>query len=126
MWLESADAIATTRSSETLSSFLHQRARWISKAGSYNDRFTQILAIVTFVTILLEWFLLVTGIFNPVFFLVLLTALLLKSVPDFLILRNTASRYHKSSLMRWFLPSQIIYAFYILFVSVTALAKVNR
>jgi cellulose synthase/poly-beta-1,6-N-acetylglucosamine synthase-like glycosyltransferase len=126
MWLESADAIATTRSAETLSSFLHQRARWISKAGSYSDRFTQVLAIVTFVTILLEWFLLIAGIFNPVFFLVLLTALLLKSVPDYLILRNTASRYHKSNLMKWFVPSQIIYAFYILFVSVTALTKGNR
>jgi len=126
MWLESADAIATTRSSETLSSFLHQRARWISKAGSYSDRFTQVLAIVTFVTILLEWFLLIAGIFNPVFLLVLLAAFLLKSVPDFLILRNTASRYHKSNLMKWFIPSQIIYAFYILFVSVTALTKGNR
>jgi cellulose synthase/poly-beta-1,6-N-acetylglucosamine synthase-like glycosyltransferase len=116
MWLESADAIAITRSSETLSSFLRQRARWISKAGSYSDRFTQVLAIVTFVTILLEWFLLIAGIFNPVFFLVLLTALLLKAVPDYLILRNTFKRYGKKSLLWLFFTSQIIYPVYVISV----------
>lgn len=123
MWLESADAIATTRTSVTFSSFLNQRVRWISKAGSYTDMFTRVLAIVTFVTILLEWFLLIAAIFNPVFFLVLLAAFIIKSVPDFLIVLNTASRYHKNSLMGWFLPSQILYAFYILLVSLTAIYK---
>lgn len=116
MWLESADAIATSRTSETLSAFLRQRARWISKAGSYSDRFTQVLAIVTFVTILLEWFLLIAGIFNPVFFLVLLAAFIFKAVPDYLILYNTTKRYNKKSLLRLFFPAQTIYPVYIISV----------
>jgi len=38
----------------------------------------------------------------------------LKSVPDFLVLSNTAARYGKKRLMRWFLPSQLIYPIYVL------------
>jgi cellulose synthase/poly-beta-1,6-N-acetylglucosamine synthase-like glycosyltransferase len=116
LWLESADAIATTRTSETLSSFLRQRARWISKAGSYSDRFTQVLAIVTFVTILLLWFLLAAGICKAEFLLILLVAFILKSVPDLLILSNTTSRYRGKSLMNIFIPAEVIYPLYIITV----------
>lgn len=111
LWLESPDALATSETSKTLSSFLQQRARWISKAGSYNDRYTQILAIVTFVTILLELFLLISVFFNPLFLIVLLAGFLLKSLPDFLILRNTTIRYKK----RTFYGSSFPDSLYILF-----------
>jgi poly-beta-1,6-N-acetyl-D-glucosamine synthase len=126
MWLESADATATTSTSEIISRFLRQRARWLSKAGSYSDSYTQVLAIVTFVTISFQLSILIAGFFEPVFLLIFLASLILKSIPDFLILLNTTSRYCKRSLMRWFLPSQIIYPLYILMVTVTALLKKNR
>jgi cellulose synthase/poly-beta-1,6-N-acetylglucosamine synthase-like glycosyltransferase len=116
MWLESPEAVVTTGSQGTIGSFIKQRTRWISKAGAYKDLFTRALAIVTFVTILLQWFLLIAGIFNPVLLLVLLAALLLKSVPDFLILRSTTQRYGRKSLMWLFLPSQIIYPVYVISV----------
>jgi poly-beta-1,6-N-acetyl-D-glucosamine synthase len=116
MWLESADVRVTTNTSETLCSFLRQRARWISKAGAYKDKNTRILGIVTFVTILLEVSLIIAGIFNPVFLWVLLAAFLLKSVPDYLILQNTAARYGRKSLMNLFIPGQLIYPFYVLAV----------
>ena len=38
----------------------------------------------------------------------------LKSIPDFLVLSNTTERYGKKNLMRWFLPSQVVYPFYVL------------
>jgi hypothetical protein len=47
---------------------------------------------------------------------------LLKSVPDFLILRNTTRRYGREPLMKWFLPSQIIYPFYVFSVALLAAA----
>jgi glycosyltransferase involved in cell wall biosynthesis len=116
LWLESENAVVTTRCSQVSGSFLNQRARWVSKSGAYNDRYTQMLAIITFVTILLEWFLLIAGIFNSVFLLVLLAVFLLKSLPDFLILRNTAIRYKKKKLLWFFLPGQLIYPFYVISV----------
>jgi biofilm PGA synthesis N-glycosyltransferase PgaC len=115
-WLESEDVVVTTKSPETVAFFLRQRARWISKAGAYKDIYTRTLAIVTFVTILLQLSLLVAGLFDPVFLLIFLAVMVIKSIPDFLILNNTTSRYGLKSLMRVFLPAQIIYAFYIISV----------
>jgi cellulose synthase/poly-beta-1,6-N-acetylglucosamine synthase-like glycosyltransferase len=126
MWLESNDALVTTSTSETWSSFISQRARWISKAGSYRDNFTILLAIVTFVTIIILPVLFVAGIFDPEFFLVFISALILKSVPDYLILRNTTSRYGRKKLMKWFIPSQFFYTYYIFWVVLRAAYNGNR
>ena len=40
LWLESTDAIVTTEASPTISSYLKQRKRWISKSKAYTDRNT--------------------------------------------------------------------------------------
>jgi biofilm PGA synthesis N-glycosyltransferase PgaC len=114
--LNSEDAIVTTASEKTIASFLKQRARWISKVGAYRDGFTQLVGIVTFVTILDLLFLLVAGFFNPQFFIIYGAALILKSIPDLLILFRTARMHKKISLLKWFLPSQIVYPFYVVAV----------
>lgn len=116
MWLESADASAATRGSLHLVSFLRQRGRWISKAGTYSDCYTRLLGIVTFVTILVQVLLFLWGFINPGFFKVFAVFTLLKSVPDFLILNNTTGRYGKKELLRWFVPSQLIYPLYVVSV----------
>jgi biofilm PGA synthesis N-glycosyltransferase PgaC len=116
MWLESQDAIVTTRSQESIKAFIKQRVRWISKAGAYKDTYTRVLAIVTFVTILLILSLLVTGVLNWTFLPVFSMAFILKSVPDYLILYNTAKRYNQKRLLRTFLPGQFLYPFYALAV----------
>lgn len=117
LWLESPDAKVTTSSSPSAITFLRQRNRWVSKWRAYYDRFTIFLGIVTIVTIILQVCMLVVVFFVPDLFLVFFLFLFLKILPDFLILRNTTLRYRKQSLLRWFLPSQIIYPFYVLFVA---------
>lgn len=124
MWLESSEATALTPASDNLSSFLRQRARWISKAGAYSDRFTRVLAIVTFVTISVQLLLFVIGLFYPLLLLVFAAYFTLKSIPDFLVLSNTAERYGKKSLLKWFLPSQLIYPFYVL--AIVPCSFINR
>ncbi len=114
MWLESTESKALTPASANLSSFLRQRGRWVSKAGAYSDRSTQMLAILTFVTISVQVLLFAGGLFNPGLMLLFAVYFVLKSVPDFLVLSNTAARYGKKRLMRWFLPSQLIYPIYVL------------
>lgn len=115
-WLESQEVMVTTQSQNTIGSFIKQRVRWTSKAGAYKDKYTRVLAIVTFITILLLWFLLVAGVFNRAFLPVLLVAFILKSLPDFLILQNTSFRYGRKNLLTIFLPGQIIYPVYVLSV----------
>jgi biofilm PGA synthesis N-glycosyltransferase PgaC len=116
MWLESQDAIVSTAVSETWRLFLKQRARWISKAGSYKDRDTVVLAIVTFVTILLQVILLVAGILSPFFLFIFLAGFVIKSIPDFLVLHNRTVNYKRKNLLWFFLPGQLIYPFYVLSV----------
>ena len=111
----------TTKLSGSPASFLRQRARWISKTGHYSDTSAIVLAIVTFVTILAQIAILIAGIFTPSILLIFAVFILMKSVPDFLILRNTASRYGRRSLLIWFLPSQLLYPFYVFAVVVYSL-----
>jgi biofilm PGA synthesis N-glycosyltransferase PgaC len=119
LWLESEDATVTTATSRTFSSFMRQRVRWISKTGAYTDRFTKIVAIVTLLTISLQISVLITGIINPLFLPVFLAVFLLKSIPDFIILSFTSSRYGKKGLMKWFFISQFVYPFYVIAVLVS-------
>ncbi|MFZ2340063.1 MAG: glycosyltransferase [Bacteroidales bacterium] len=116
LWLESADAEAATPGSVSLISFLRQRGRWISKAGYYIDPYTRQLEIVTFVTIFTQVLLFLYGFFNPGFLKVFAVYTLLKSIPDFLILHNTTGRYGRRKLLRWFVPSQLVYPLYVVSV----------
>jgi cellulose synthase/poly-beta-1,6-N-acetylglucosamine synthase-like glycosyltransferase len=126
LWLESAEASVTTPASDNLLSFLRQRGRWISKAGAYCDRFTKVLAIVTFVTISAQFLLLLAGLFSVVLLRVFAAYFVLKSIPDFLLLSDTAVRYGKQRLLRWFLPSQLIYPFYVLAIIPFSPAKSEK
>lgn len=116
LWLESLSALVKTFPSPSAKSFLKQRRRWISKSKAYTDKFSILLGIVTFVTILLEVSLLFAGLTDPAFIRVFLAIFLLKSIPDFLILLNTTRRYNRVELMKWFLPVQAVYPFYVLMV----------
>jgi len=116
LWLESNDALVTTGSSSSLLAFIKQRSRWISKSKAYSDRYTIILGIITFIAILSQilasiGFVLYRGVFWP-----FLLIIILKSVPDFLILKHTTTRHGNTNLMKWFLPVQLLYPFYVIIV----------
>lgn len=116
LWLESADAMITTESPITLRPFLKQRSRWLAKGRVYKDRYTIILGISTFLAVLLQIGFIIAWLITPALIWVLLSLIVLKSIPDLLILMNTTKRYHKRKLMWWFLPSQLLYPFYVLAV----------
>jgi poly-beta-1,6-N-acetyl-D-glucosamine synthase len=120
-WLESSEVMVTAASSPTIKPFFKQRKRWISKSTAYKDEFTICLGIVTFVTILLQASCMAGAIIYQTLIPVFLLIFLLKSIPDFLILWNTTVRYRRQELMIWFIPSQIIYPFYVLGVVIYSL-----
>jgi cellulose synthase/poly-beta-1,6-N-acetylglucosamine synthase-like glycosyltransferase len=116
LWLESPSATVKTVPSSSAISFLKQRRRWISKSKAYTDRFSILLGIVTFVTIFLQLSVLVAGLNNKLFLPVFLIIFVTKSIPDFLILFNTTRRYDRVELMKWFLPVELVYPFYVFLV----------
>jgi glycosyltransferase involved in cell wall biosynthesis len=126
LWLESSEASVMTAACPTLMSFLKQRSRWISKGRVYSDRFTIILGIVTFVTIVLQISIFAAMFFNRLFISVFLIISLIKSIPDFIMLLNTTKRYGRKELMKLFLAAQIIYPFYVMSVFLCSLLLFNR
>lgn len=116
LWMESQDAIITTEAVSNLSSFLKQRSRWISKGKGYTDKNTIVLAFATFIAAIIQFSYLIGTLIEPALITAFLSVLILKSVPDFLILENTCRRYGKSKLLWWFVPAQILYPFYVLSV----------
>lgn len=119
MWLESADGTVTTAPSKGFSPFLNQRSRWISKIKAYSDKYTIKLTIVTSTAIFLQFATLLSGLIFPSVLKVFFTIVILKSVPDFLILANTCRRYNKSKLMLLFPIAQLLYPFYVISVIFT-------
>ena len=126
LWMESPDVLVTTKSTSTYMSFLKQRGRWISKGKAYKDRNTIVLGIVTFVAIALQISYFIAWLIYPELLWVFLSILIFKSIPDFLILLNTSGRYGKRKLLKWFLPSQLIYPFYVLSVVFYSLIFRNK
>jgi biofilm PGA synthesis N-glycosyltransferase PgaC len=126
LWLESQNAIVTTTSSSTHGSFLKQRSRWISKAKAYKDRDTIILGIVVFTAIILQISYLIACLINQTLIIVSLSVFVVKSIPDYVILINTTRRYGRKKLMWWFLPTQLMYPFYVLSVVLYSLISRNK
>jgi cellulose synthase/poly-beta-1,6-N-acetylglucosamine synthase-like glycosyltransferase len=117
LWLESPDCVVVTSPVSTLAEYFNQRRRWISKSTAYDDSFSIILGFTTFLAVFAQVFPLAVSPFDLSFFSIFLSVFVLKSIPDFLILQNTTSRYGRKRLMIWFIPSQIIYPFYVLAVT---------
>ena len=121
-WLESDDARVRTNALSSAAGFLRQRTRWISKAGSYSDFPTKFTALATLAVVILQAATLIAAFAGSRFLLLYGSLFLIKSLPDYLVLRNTAIRYGRKSLLKWFIPSQIIYPFYVITVAGCAFA----
>jgi cellulose synthase/poly-beta-1,6-N-acetylglucosamine synthase-like glycosyltransferase len=122
-FLESEEAVVRTGPSETAVAFIRQRSRWLSKAGYYTDPFILYLGIVTFVTIIYMITLLSIGFFDTDFLALFFIIVIIKSLPDFLLLYHSTGRYSRKGLLKWFLPVQIIYPFYVTVVAIAALLR---
>jgi cellulose synthase/poly-beta-1,6-N-acetylglucosamine synthase-like glycosyltransferase len=115
-WIESTDAMVATESSDSAGMFFVQRKRWISKWPAFNDPFTIILGIATFIAILTQLSLCAASLAGTSWLAITAFVFMLKSIPDYMVLWNTTSRYKRRSLMRWFIPSQLVYPFYVITV----------
>lgn len=121
MWNGSPDAIVKASSAGSPGEYFKQRKRWLSKGKAYSDRDTIILAIVTFFTNLLIIGVAAASLADRNFLMILVAVFMLKAIPDFLILSNTSKRYGRMPLLKWFLPSEAVYPFYMLGVAIVSL-----
>lgn len=106
-------AMIHTGASPDIRSFINQRVRWASKARGYND-FVSVLAGATValfnIIVALSTILLFIGIL-PV--RVIMVLWIIKIIVDFPLILFVSRFHEKTFLLKWYLPLQLIYPFYV-------------
>jgi len=112
-WLNNREADVLTKPAGSVSELLRQRARWISKAGFYRDIFTVLFSVEVFITVSLLGILLIQSVVNVECLPVFLSCFTIKSIADALIIKTTSFLYREKAFLRWLLPLQVLYPFYL-------------
>ena len=120
-FVRSVEAVVTTSAHHSLHALLNQRKRWASKIPVQMSAFTIFIAIIAY---LFHAGLLISGILmcitgNILFFLI---PLIIKMIPEFILLYGVSSFFKKTSLLFLFLPAQIIYPVYISIVGLISMS----
>ncbi len=118
LFLKSLNATVHTKASPNLKTFVNQRKRWTSKSRAYYDFDILFTAIIIFLTNFSLLFTFVASFFNSQFFYYFLLLFLTKSIIDFIFLHSITIFFNKLKLMKLFIPLQLLYFFYISFVSI--------
>lgn len=120
-YLKSPEAAVFTRPSASISDFINQRKRWVSKNRFYSDPFIKssswlILLFNLSIPAMLCWSMVYKG-----FAEILLVSLSVKFFIDFLFLFLAASFFGRKSLLWLYFPAQVLYIFYIPVISVAGI-----
>lgn len=118
-WAESVSATVQTEPARSFSEFIRQRSRWASKSVYYNDASSVIAAVAVLTVCVVIATYMVLSVINPVYIKTALGMLLLKSIPDSVIIMNRL-RFHNRTNLIWYFPVvQLVYPFYV--IAVTAI-----
>ncbi|MGX5819961.1 glycosyltransferase [Chitinophaga lutea] len=113
MYLKSRDAIVRTLPMDTLSSFMHQRIRWSSKADKYEDkRITRVLVLVYIWNVIFV-LMAIVAIFNSFLWSSLLWLLVFKITVELVFLLPVSQFFSKVSLLPWFILGQPFHIVYV-------------
>lgn len=120
-FLLSKQAIVKTKTCKTISDFFRQRRRWVSKTKSYTNWKIILTALVVFFFNLSIISLFLGAFFIPALWSLYILLTLLKFFVDFHILKNITNFMNQGNLMRWALPLEFVYPFYVVFTAVSGL-----
>ena len=125
-FLLSKSVIVKTKTCKTVSEFFRQRRRWVSKTKSYTSWKIIATALVVFLFNFSIISLLLSAFFIPALWSLYFLLTLLKFFIDFPLLKNITSFMDQRNLLKWALPLEFIYPFYVVFTAVSGLLiKVN-
>ncbi|HYW94648.1 MAG TPA: glycosyltransferase [Bacteroidales bacterium] len=116
-------AIVNTRPVNNWLIFLQQRIRWASKSSYYRDKALVFMSVLILTTGVWTVFLLVSGLYDARMLVAFTVFIVLKSIPDIFFLERIIHFNGQRNLLRIFIPSQLLYPFYILIAAVGGLIK---
>lgn len=113
-FLKNDKAIVSTLAMSTVPEFMHQRIRWSSKAGKYDDK--RLTAVLALVYLWNAWLLVlfVIALFRPFFWRLWIAALIFKTGVELFFLLPVARFFHKERLLWRFIPSQFLHIPYVI------------
>ncbi|NOY38517.1 MAG: glycosyltransferase [Chlorobi bacterium] len=105
-----------------LRSFFRQRGRWAGKSVYFRDLSTYTQAIRIFLMNVAIAGLTLLSFFNIFWLAITLIMYLMKSWPDLILLKRVAIFFNRKDLLKYFIPAQIIYPWYVLISVFTGIA----
>lgn len=108
-------AIVKTKTCKTIKDFFRQRRRWVSKTKSYTNWKIITTALIVFFFNLSLISLFISALFIPALWSLYILFTLLKFLIDFHLLKNITNFMNQRDLMKWALPSEFVYPFYVTF-----------
>ena len=108
-----------TKAEPKVSEWINQRLRWVSKSAGYKDQFLVFTSLLVFLVNLVLVILFIGSFFYFQLVNTLLYLFILKGITDYIFLKQSASDSSQKHLVKWFIPLNFIYPF---FISYTAIA----
>lgn len=118
-FLLSKSAVVKTKTCKTIKDFFRQRRRWVSKTKSYTSWKVIVTALVVLFFNLSIISLLVSAFFVPALWSIYVLLTLLKFLIDFPLLKNITNFMNQGRLLRWALPLEFLYPFYVVFTALS-------
>lgn len=115
-YLKNNNQAVSTAAPATWRAFWRQRLRWATKNGSYKKNWIPIILAYIFFYCNVLLFALVFAPVFPVLLPIFLTLFLMKTLGDYLFLRNACRYFSKMELLQGYLLSQVFHTFYIFWV----------
>jgi cellulose synthase/poly-beta-1,6-N-acetylglucosamine synthase-like glycosyltransferase len=119
-------ALVKTYPVKGMRKFFSQRIRWASKSKGYKDLIAISTALIVFAFNLMLSATFITGFFYPLSFLLFAGLLLLKSLAELPLMWGVTGFTGNRGLMKWYLPFQVVYPFYIVVAGVMSLFPTKR
>lgn len=117
-FLKSPSSFVETSPSKSPGDFVNQRMRWTSKSRYYHDPHLIFTAVVVFIVSFSLLVLLVCSIFSKLFLWGFIVLFFVKCQADFVFLYRITTYYKTRYLLKFFLPLEVIYFFYISIIGI--------
>ncbi len=118
MYNASPQAIVYTQPPISLTDFVQQRKRWVSKAKYYRDFSTIYVALLVTLanfSLIISLFMAACGFFSVGKFVILFAV---KTIVNYFLLKATAIHYYQNFSIIHFLMAQLLYPWYVVFFAI--------
>ena len=124
-YLKHPKAAVMTEAEHSLATFWRQRLRWASKSGDYPQKSATLQLGLVWLFMFFILLNLIAGFFNPNFFIILSTLIVLKIISDYILLAQATAYFSQEKLMKIFLTSVFLHWIYILTVGFVSMFKLK-